>query len=557
MSVANMDNDGKHTPGTNSDAAERTAAPMRRPFWQRVDEHIWGAADASQPPVKVWVKRWLQILVRACAGFWNNKCFETASALTYTSILTAVPLLAILLSVLKGFEVHQAAHEAIKRLPFIQALRVQSIPQPAGDRRIRITHANPATTATQSGWTRPGVSPSPAANPGQSDETEPNEQTTPSSESAETSAPLPVMIRVGRNTTVTSATQTSSTTVLTGEQVADQIFKFVDNTDISKLGFSGLLGLLWAVMILLSRIENAMNAAWAVHRSRSLARKLSDYLNMLVIVLLMLAGLSMTVTARVADMAGYIDRTVWKGLGEFLIKAVPYLIVWPAFIFMYYYIPNTRVRLRSALISGLIAGTFFQILQAVFIRTQILVGKYNKIYGTFAVVLILLVWMYFSWCIVLWGAEVCSAHQNLRDWRRRRRKWVGTPAERETLALRMAALLASPMLGQLNARRMDAGDLADKLMLPLEPVGEMIDLFQNNGLLIQSAEDGAYIFARSPESVTVLDLLRLVRQGSLEPARGPAGVLGKAATELTPDLQARSVKDLVGLPLEDIKTLVF
>ena len=152
---------------------------------------------------------------------------------------------------------------------------------------------------------------------------------------------------------------------------------------------------------------------------------------------------------------------------------------------------------------------------------------------------------------------MCSAHQNLRDWRRRRRLWLGTPVERETLALRMATLLASPLLGKEGAKRMDAGDLADTLMLPLEPVGEMIDLFQTHGLLIQSAEDGAYIFSRSPENVSVLDLLRLVRQGTMEPAAGNSGWLSKVAGEIKPMLQSKTVKDLVAMSLDDIKTLIF
>lgn len=158
---------------------------------------------------------------------------------------------------------------------------------------------------------------------------------------------------------------------------------------------------------------------------------------------------------------------------------------------------------------------------------------------------------------MLWGAEVCSAHQNLRDWRRRRRRWTGTPAERETLALRVAALLAAPLLAKEGAKRMDAGDLADTLMLPLEPVGEIIDLFQNNGLLIQSAEDGAFIFARSPESITALDLLRLVRQGTMEPAAGANGWLGPVAREVEPVLAGKTLKSLVELPLDDIKTFFF
>lgn len=520
-----MGNNRGKTPQAPLPSGEK---PRRKSVFQRFEEHIWGTQDEAEQGFNVFFKRWLQILDRAFIGFYKNKCFESASALTYTSILTIVPLLALLLAVLKGFGVHQSVHDAMRKLPFVQALRVESIQPP--DNRVRLKPVRvPGTTSATL----------PIAPPAAPDD--------------ETTSPLPLMVRIGSDATTT----TSPTTVLTGEQVADQIFIFVENTNISNLGVIGLLGLLGAVMALLSRIENAMNEAWAVHRSRTFARKLSDYLNMLVIVLLMLAGLSVTVTAKVSDVTGFFNRIGIEGMGETLLKAVPYLIVWPAFVFMYFYIPNTRVKPKSALVSGFVAGTLFQILQVVFIRTQILVGKYNKIYGIFAIILIVLVWAYFSWCIVLWGAEVCSAHQNLRDWRRRRRRWTGTPAERETLALRVAALLAAPLLAKEGAKRMDAGDLADTLMLPLEPVGEIIDLFQNNGLLIQSAEDGAFIFARSPESITALDLLRLVRQGTMEPAAGANGWLGPVAREVEPVLAGKTLKSLVELPLDDIKTFFF
>lgn len=503
-------------------------APPRKPLFMRLEERIWGTGEEKEQGFTVFFKRWLQILDRGLIGFYKNKCFETASALTYTSILTLVPLLAIMLAVLKGFGVHQAAHDALKKVPFIQALKIQKVAEKNPDLpfQISLTEEQPTTSTAVSAATPPASS----------------VQTT------QTLASPP-----GPHS---ANGQTSSTTLLTGEQFADQVFTFVERTDISRLGLIGMLGLLWAVMGLLSRIEDAMNRAWAVHRSRSLARKLSDYLNMMVIVILFLAGVSVTITSKINDVTGFLNTLGIQGLGEFVIKMLPYMIVWPAFIFMYYYIPNTRVKLSSAVISGLVAGTMFQLLQTLFIRTQILVGRYNKIYGIFAILIILLVWAYFSWCIVLWGAEICSAHQNLRDWRRRRRSWLGTPAERETLTLRMAALLASPLLGKEGSKRMDAGDLADTLMLPLEPVGEIIDLFQANGLLIQSAEDGAYIFARSPESVSVLDLLRLVRQGSIEPQAGASGWLSKLSCQIQPTLALKTVKDLVDLPVDDIKTFI-
>jgi len=283
---------------------------------------------------------------------------------------------------------------------------------------------------------------------------------------------------------------------------------------------------------------------------------------MLVVSILLLAALSTTATGSIVIRYSSVLEKIGLTEGDFnaaqkfLLRTLPYVSVWIAFILMYYYIPNTLVRWRSALLSGLIAGTLFQLAQIVFIRSQILAGRY-KIYGAFAILLILLIWLYVSWCIVLLGAEVCSAHQNLRDWRRKRRIWSGTTAERETLGLRLAALLAAPLLGKSEAKRMDVGDLADALMLPPGPVGEILELFQNNELVVQTAEDGTYLLARSPENISVLDILRLIRQGDMTSTPAKQGFLSDVSRELIQPLQAKTIKDLAHLPLDEIRTFVF
>lgn len=509
----------KHPDHAAKSIVETSGGPMPQSqhhdaWWQRLENRIWTMPEEGSTPgrrIKYFFKRWLQILDRSFLGFIANKGPANASALTYTTILTIVPVLAILLAVLKGFGVHETARDALKGLPFVQEVRID-----LGPKRLAPTaFASPAKV-------RPGPAPAVAKAPEEPD---------------------------------SASRSDGPSEVLTGSDIVDKIYDSVERTNIGKLGVIGVAGVLWAVFALLSKIERAMNDAWGVRRSRPWGRKLADYINMLVISLLLLAALSATVTGSI--FAARHNLEILNEAQRFLLKVTPYLIVWAALMLMYFYIPNTHVRWRSAAISGLIAGTIFQVAQALFVGSQRLASRY-QIYGAFAIVLFLLLWLYLSWCIVLWGAEVSSTHQNLRDWRRRRRAWHGTPFERETLALRMAALLSAPLLGAMeHGKRLDTGDLADLLRLPPGPVGEMIELFRSHGLVVQAADDGSYLFARSPENVSVLDILRLVRQGDLRPHPQAGGFMGDVTGQISPPLQSRTVKDLAHLPLDEIKTFNF
>ncbi|MEN6624842.1 MAG: YhjD/YihY/BrkB family envelope integrity protein [Candidatus Sumerlaeia bacterium] len=438
------------------------------PNWlEAIEGRLWSHADETRG-FKYFVKRHLQILDSSIRSFRAHDSMTKASALTYTSILTMVPLLAIVLSLLKGLGMFESAHNAINHM-FDQMLAV------AG--------------ATKDAY-------------------------------------------------------------LSIHQIVDQVFDIVEKTDFSKLGLTAVFGLLLAAMSLLSRVEVAMNDVWSVHKSRPLGRKIVDYINMVLVLALMLLATSGAAGNTIIKFSGKLAQL--EQLQKNLLGFLPYVITWLAFIFLFHYMPNTRVRWRSAIVSGLLSGIIFQLLQLGFFAMATRTLAKWAIYGAFGTVLFLLFWIWFSWCIVLWGVEFCNAHQNIRDWRRRRRPWFGTPAERETLALRLAALLAAPML-DVDAQRpaLDTGELADELKVPSEPVGEVLDLFENNGLVTRT-EEGAFVFVRSPERVSMLDIIRLVRHGRLHVT--PAKMWETAHEKLTAELGAHTIKDLAGRPLDSIQT---
>lgn len=178
----------------------------------------------------------------------------------------------------------------------------------------------------------------------------------------------------------------------------------------------GLVFLLWTVMQVLGNIENAFNSIWQVKRSRVFFRKFSDYFSIMLVapILILVSSSAQVMVIEMVDkitheiaFLGYIGPAIYS-----LIKLIPYVLIWLLFTFIYMVMPNTKVKFGSALIAGIVAGTTFQILQFFYIHFQIGVSKYNAIYGSFAALPLFLVWLNWSWLIVLFGAEISFSAQN-------------------------------------------------------------------------------------------------------------------------------------------------
>ena len=205
------------------------------------------------------------------------------------------------------------------------------------------------------------------------------------------------------------------------EEVAERIIGFaqsmLENTRGGAIAGVGIVVLFWTVIKLLGNIESSFNDIWGVKTPRTMGRKLADYLSVIMICpVLMITASSVTVlvTTRVTVM---VEQLSFLGyLADVIIlflKILPYGVIWLVFTFMYVFMPNTKVAFKSALWGGILAGTIYQLVQLAYITFQIGVTKYGAIYGSFAALPLFLVWLQLSWLIVLFGAEVSFAHQNV------------------------------------------------------------------------------------------------------------------------------------------------
>jgi len=197
------------------------------------------------------------------------------------------------------------------------------------------------------------------------------------------------------------------------DEVVNRVLGYINNTNVGSLGAVGLITLLLTVLFLLSNIEKAFNSLWQVHENRSLFRRFADYFSVITFgPLFLLAAISMSSSLRSQTLVQWILEQPW--LGEAVIMALeitPFVVIWAAFIFLYLFMPNTRVDFSAAAVGGVTAGTLWLISQWGYVSLQIGVGKYNAIYGTMAALPVFMIWLYIGWMIALAGGALSRAWQ--------------------------------------------------------------------------------------------------------------------------------------------------
>lgn len=210
-----------------------------------------------------------------------------------------------------------------------------------------------------------------------------------------------------------------TTTMASQPEVAETLITFVNSylkhTQKGVFLGIGLVFMLWTVLMLISNIEKAFNDIWQVKRQRSIFRTVTDYIALLFlipVVIVISSGLSIWVTALNHQLH---DVVVIGPAMALIIELSPYVLLSTAFTALYTFMPNTKVRLRSAIVPGIIAGVSMQLFQLVYINSQIWISNYNAIYGSFAVLPFFLLWMQTSWIICLVGAEISFCRQNAED----------------------------------------------------------------------------------------------------------------------------------------------
>jgi membrane protein len=296
------------------------------------------------------------------------------------------------------------------------------------------------------------------------------------------------------------------------DKMLEQIFDSVRNVSFAKLGGVGLLILVWSVVQVLGRVESSFNMVWGVAVGRPIHRKVLDYLSVLILVpILAIAASSLPAASAISK---FLDPSISAHLtgilGSVRMQGVIVVgIATLAFAFMIMFMPYTRVKMYAGLGGGFVAAILFIVWMQLCIAVQIGVGRYSSIYGTFAAVPIVLFWVYVSWQIILLGAEVAFALQNVSTYRMEMQAHSASTRARFVLALSVIRGAARAMLE--NEPAFEVAAFAKEKAVSVRLINHVLKELIDAGLLAELSErPGYFVLLKSPDSIKVRDVFNIV-----------------------------------------------
>ena len=488
---------------------------------------------------RLWMRAY-RIVHIAVRGFFKDGCSREAAVLTYITIFSLPALLMMVFALAKGFGAYSTLQNDVIN-PFLdrtfgaRALPGEETGKPGQNEAEEEGDREPATTdqGTEAGAENGSGETDSLPEQGAEEPAKEPEESEAEGEDGGASGKSPGASAspdegAGDDPEM-GVDPTSQEAPPNGEgveqirQIIDQIFAAVEKVDFRALTSIGFLLLIYSALKMLAAVERALNGIWGIRRPRSLVRRLTDYLSIVVVApVLLILGSALTVylksekfAATVGDV-GVVFRPV--------VAMLPVVSVWLGLTFVLLTMPNKRVRLSSAVLGGIVAGLGWQFVQYAHVEFQIGIARMQPIYSSFVAMPLFLIWIYLSWNAFLAGAQVACAHENESLYTSIARTGEVDQAYREALAPRLVGRITAAFLAGEPAP--DALHLASELCIAPRTATEVLETLQAHDLLVQTHEDQGegYLPGRDPDTIRVLDLLQALRldHGSGNPpVRGP------------------------------------
>ncbi len=436
------------------------------------------------------LERFAHFWVLVGRSFVRNRCPVRAAALSYTTLLALIPLLVVAISVTSSLLKSQGEakiYEAIDKL-------VSNVMPPA------------TTTLNTNGAAALNLSP-------------------------DISVTLSPTNSVAPTNSVSLA-GTDERVDTAQKEAAQRIHEFIQNTRSGALGVIGMLLLVSVAIRMLASIEATFNDIWGVTRGRNWLWRIVLYWTTITLGPLLIAGaLGLAGGSQLQATKALVGRMPF--VGELFFQLVPLVILWLAFSLIYLLVPNTKVRFGAAFVGGMVGGSLWHLNNLFGFLYVSRVVTNSKIYGGFGLVPVFMVGLYFSWIILLFGAQVAYAWQNRQSYLQEKLVENVNQRGREFIALRLMTFIGQHF--QHGEPPTTLQQISAELGIPTKLVQQVLQPLMAARLVTEVAgAEPAYLPARPLDAINAHHILRAVRAGSGqdiatrdEPAR--AEVLGEFA----------------------------
>ena len=394
-----------------------------------IQSHIWELPLDQLPRWQSPLIKQVRVLILAFKGFNRDKCQLRAAALTFYSILSLIPILAMVFGIAKGFGFEQKLELLLQKKIASRDMVVQE-----------------------------GI-----------------------------------------------------------DWIISKAKLLLESTRGSLIAGVGLIVLMWAATRVLRHIEAALNDIWEIKNSRPWIRNFTDLLSIMVVapILFILAqSTTVFITAIIQDLSKGMELL---GLLFLLMKLVPFGLIWLLFTMIYVVVPNTKVNFKSALVAGVIVGTIFQLSQWIFFKSQMGISKYNAIYGSFAFLPLLLIWIQTAWLILLLGAEIAFANQHINRYEFALGSQEVKPSFKKLVTLLITNLLVKNFVEAKSS--LTAEEISAILHAPVRLVRQCITDLMNSKIINEvgkkNSQDTSYQPARSVENLSVSFVLQAIDEHGL------------------------------------------
>jgi membrane protein len=288
------------------------------------------------------------------------------------------------------------------------------------------------------------------------------------------------------------------------EQVMNWILDFANNTleqtSGGWLAGIGVAFLFYTVGQLLRYVESTFNSIWKVEETRVWYRQLTDYLAIIFFVpVFFIASSSVTVlaTTRLNELLSMSDMLEGlKPVVSFLVKLLPFILLCLVSTAAFLVMPNTRVKVRSAIIAGIVAGIALQVIQILYVESQVGLTKLGTLYGSFAAIPLLMIWMQMSWVVLLMGAQLSYYMQNITRYEFEFDVQRVSPRQKKRLSLLVMHTLVTDFIR--GARPKAPEEISEQLSLPARTVHECLDLLRDSGMVTEVWDDAEERYIYQP-----------------------------------------------------------